>query len=95
MLCKHALELYTAYNGEEMNEDWIDLNQQQNFNGRVQRVQIFDKSRIRVWRNILMNRLLIISDKINYDWLNLTKSSYKINARDCSYHEWTNPYDMI
>ena len=48
MLCKHALELYTAYNGEEMNEDWIDLNQQQNFNGRVQRVQTFDKSRIRV-----------------------------------------------
>ena len=81
MLYKHALELYTVHNSEDMNEDWIDLNQQQNFNGRVQCVQIFDKSRIRVGRNILMNRLSIISDKINYDWLNLTRSSYKTKCK--------------
>ena len=50
MLYKHALELYSVYNSEEMNDDWMDLNHQQNFNGRIQCVQIVDKSRLRVGR---------------------------------------------
>ena len=56
MLYKHALELYSVYNSEEMNDDWMDLNHQQNFNRRIQCVQIIDKSRLRVGRNVLMNR---------------------------------------
>ena len=47
MTYKHALELYSKYNSKEISDDWVDLNLQQNFNGRL---QIVDKS-------ILLNRL--------------------------------------
>ena len=67
MLYKHALELYYVYNGEEMNDNWMNLNHQQNCNGRIQCVQIIDKSSLRVGRNVSMNRLSIISNRIDYD----------------------------
>ena len=63
MTYKHALELYSKYNSKEMRDDWVDLNLQQNFNGRL---QIVDKSRIRVGKNILTNRPSLIRNKINY-----------------------------
>ena len=64
--------------GEEMSDDWMGLNLQQNFNGRLQYVKIMDNSRIRVGKNILMNRLSIISNEFSYSWLNLSKDSFKI-----------------
>ena len=39
-----ALELYSVYNSEEINDYWMDLNHQQNVNGRIQFVKIIDKS---------------------------------------------------
>ena len=51
-----------------MNTDWIDLNMQQNFNGRNDYVHIVDHSRVRVGKN--------------YDWLNLSKDTYKIKCKD-------------
>ena len=54
-----------------MSNDWVDLNLQQNFNGRLENVQIFDNSRIRVGKNIIMNRLTIINNKIDYKMQNL------------------------
>ena len=40
---RHALELYTS---EDMKTDWIDLNMQQNFNGRNDFVHIVDHNRV-------------------------------------------------
>ena len=36
MMYKHAMELYNLYYSDEMSLDWVDLNLQQNFNGRVE-----------------------------------------------------------
>ena len=82
MKYRHALELYNVYNSEDMNTDWIDLNMQQNFNGRNDYVHIVDHSRVRVGKNLLMNRLSLINDSINYDWLNLSKDTYKIKCKE-------------
>ena len=79
MKYRHALELY---NSEDMNTDWIDLNMQQNFNGRNDYVHIVDHSRVRVGKNLLMNRLSLINDSINYEWLNLSKGTYRIKCKD-------------
>ena len=54
---------------------------QQNFNGRNDYVHIVDHSRVRVGKNILMNRLSLINSSINYEWLNLSKDTYKSNVR--------------
>ena len=82
MKYRHALELYNVYNSEDMNTDWIDLNMQQNFNGRNDYVHIVDHSRVRVGKDLLMNRLSLINDSINYDWLNLSKDTYKIKCKE-------------
>ena len=39
-----ALQLYKLYNTDDFNEGWLDLNFQQNFNGRNNYVQIMDCS---------------------------------------------------
>ena len=61
-----------------MNDDWIDLNFQQNFNDRNNHVQINDASKLRIGRNTLMNRLNCINNKIELNWLNKLIDSYKI-----------------
>ena len=48
--------------------DWMDLNWQQNFGNKQNFIQIVDKSRIKVGKNILVNRLPIINNKIEMNW---------------------------
>ena len=72
-----AIQLYKVYNGRTENQDWIDLNFQQNFNGRNIHVQINDVSNLRIGRNSLMNRTNCINNKIDYSWLNKTLDSFK------------------
>ena len=76
-----AIQLYKVYNGTMDSEDWMDLNFQQNFNQRMNTVQIIDKSRLRIGRNVLMNRLPILNNEINFDWLNLSLNSFKLKSK--------------
>ena len=52
-----------------------------NFNDRQKLVQITDESLTRIGKNILMNRLGILNNKIDYDWLNLSLNSFKIKCK--------------
>ena len=45
-------------------------------------VHIVDHSRVRVGKNFLMSRLSLINDSINYEWLNLSKDTYKIKCKE-------------
>ena len=76
-----SIQLFKLYNSEMMNDDWVDLNSQQNFNDRQKLVQITDESLTRIGKNILMNRLGILNNKIDYDWLNLSLNSFKIKCK--------------
>ena len=62
-----SIQLFTLYNGEDMSDDWLDLNHQQNFNNRQKYVQINDVSKTKIGRNILSNRLGILNNQIDYD----------------------------
>ena len=77
-----AIQLYKIYNGNSMDEDWIDMNVQQNFNARQEMFQINDFSRLLVGRNILPNRLTALNRQINLDWLNLSLTSFKLKLKD-------------
>ena len=76
-----ALQLFKLYNGTLMNDAWIDLNSQQNFNDRTDTVGIYDCSRLRVGKNCIVNRLSCITNKIKFDWLNLAYDSFKIKCK--------------
>ena len=70
-----------VYNGYIMNEDWMDMNFQQNFNARLDCVQIFDNANLRIGKNILTNRLNIINNEIKFNWLNLNLTSFKLKCK--------------
>ena len=78
MLYKHSLLLFKVFNQKQESDDWMDLNWNQSFNNRSTRVKLFDISNVRVGRNILSNRLTVINNKIEYDWLNKSLNSFKL-----------------
>ena len=51
-----SIQLYKTYNGCIVNDGWIDMNFQQNFNSRLNFVQINDYLSLRVGKNILLKR---------------------------------------
>ena len=76
-----SIQVHKLYNGNFINDDWVDLNYQQNFNDRQKFVQITDESVTRIGKNILVNRLSVLSNKIEYDWLNSSLDTYKIKCK--------------
>ena len=81
MAYRMAIQFYKIYNRTIDKEDWLDMNCQQNFTDRNKFVQISDTSKLRVEKNIMTNRLSILNNKIEYDWLNLSLDSFKIKCK--------------
>ena len=77
-----AIQLHKIYNESSMNDDWMDMNVQQNFNTRNEKFHITDMSRLKIGINIMCNRLKVLNDKINLDWLNLSLTSYKLKMKE-------------
>ena len=57
-----SIQLFKCYNGSNIDDDWVDLNLQQNFNSRMNCVQINDFSKLKIGKNIMMNRLGILNN---------------------------------
>ena len=76
-----AIQLYKIYNNDYFNDDWQDMNAQQNFNARMEMFQINDFSRLKVGKNILCNRLTVLNNQIQLNWLNLSLTSFKLKVK--------------
>ena len=61
-----------------MSDDWINLNTQQNFNGRNLNVQIFNKSNYKVGKNLLVNRFKTLTNLVKYEWLIKVNDMYTL-----------------
>ena len=81
MIYKMSIQLHKIYNSQNMNEDWIDLHFQQNFNERNDKVQIIDSSRLRIGKNKMVNKLAVLNNKIKYEWLNLSMNAFKLKCK--------------
>ena len=57
MLYKHSLLLYKIWNETLYSKEWLALNFQQNFNERNQTVNVFATNKIKVGKNLAVNRL--------------------------------------
>ena len=77
----HAILLYKTYNSEHQDADWLDINFNQNFNERANKVNFYDTSKNKQGKNILCNRLTIINNKIPYEWLNLPIKAFKTKSK--------------
>ena len=76
-----AIQLYKIYNNDYYNDDWQDMNAQQNFIARMEMFQINDVSRLKVGKNILCNRLTVLNNQVNLNWLNLSLISFKLKVK--------------
>ena len=81
MKYNHALLLYKLYNSNSMNDDWVRLNFQQNFNNRNQNFHIIDAARTKIGKNLLTNRLGIINDNISLELLNSPFATFKLKCK--------------
>ena len=81
MAYKHSLLLHEIFNNSIHTKDWLSLNFQQTFNAHNNCVKLVDTSRLKIGKNIAINRLVVINGKIPYDWLNLTWNSFKIKCK--------------
>ena len=82
MQYKLSIQLYKVYNGDNMNDDWQDMNVQQNFIARNNLFLISDYSKLKVGKNVLANRLRILNNQIDLDWFNLSLNSFKIKMKN-------------
>ena len=78
---KHALQLFKLYNSTNMSDDWVSLNFQQNFNRRNEKVQLIKISNYKVGNNYMVNRLMILNNKIEFSWLNESFNAFKIKCK--------------
>ena len=76
-----AIQLFKIYNDDLMNDDWMDMNLQQNFNSRNMMFQIADYSKIKVGKNIIANRLTVLNNFVQLDWLNLSQTAFKLKVK--------------
>ena len=79
---KHALQLYKIFNSNTRSDDWISLNDQQNFNGRNEHLQIINKSNYKVGRNLLVNWFQSLNNKIDYSWFDDSFESFKVKCKN-------------
>ena len=77
-----SIQLYKIYNGNSMDENWLDMNLQQNFNARNKMFHINDNSKLMVGRNILPNRLNALNNLVELDWLNLAFTTFKLKMKE-------------
>ena len=75
---KHAIQLHKLHNSTMMTEDWISLNFQQNFNGRNDKLHVFNVANYKVGQNLIVNRFKTLNNKIPYSWLNESLDSFSV-----------------
>ena len=75
---KHALQLHKIYNDSNMDENWIRLNFNQNFNQRLTKFITTDKSNYRIGKNLMANRLTFVNNSIELTNLKKSYNWFKI-----------------
>ena len=64
MIIKHAILLHKIWNETIYSKQWLALNFQQNFNERNESVRIFETNKLKVGKNLVVNRLKVINGLI-------------------------------
>ena len=73
--------LFRIFNDPYQSRDWVSLNFQLIFNARDQFIKVVDTSKLKIGKNLAVNRIKTVNGKIMYAWLNLTYESFKIKCK--------------
>ena len=78
---KHALLLFKQMNHKIPLVDWIDSNFHQTLNTRSESYHFIRTNTYKIGCNNICNRLSIINNKINYNWIHESFDSYKLRCK--------------
>ena len=79
---KHALLLHKLLRNDLFDDELMNLKFQITDNGRSTRLNFIKRQKYDVGKNILLNRMHILNDKIEKNWINLTMNSYKVKCKE-------------
>ena len=78
---RHALSMYKLFKDQSPDNEFMHLNFQLNTNERSSKISFHKMQNYEVGKNILLNRLTEINNKIEKSWLELSFDSYKVKCK--------------
>ena len=79
---RNALSVYKLFNNQSPDNEFMNLNFQLNDNQRSTKISFHRMQSYDVGKNILINRLSELNNKIEKSWLNLSWNSYKVKCKE-------------
>ena len=78
---KHAISMYKLFNQCQPETEFVQLNFQLNQNQRVHHANFFSRQNYDSGKNILLNRLSHLNDKIEKSWLEQSLATFKVKCK--------------
>ena len=78
---KHAISMHKLYNHCQPETKFIQMNFQLNQNQRIKHANFFSRQHYDTGKNILLNRLAHLNDKIEKSWLELNIDTFKVKCK--------------
>ena len=78
---KHAISMYKLFNNCQPETEFVQMNFQYNQNQRTKHANFFQRQNYDSGKNILLNRLAHLNDKIEKSWLEQSLNTFKIKCK--------------
>ena len=82
MQYKHSILMFKLFKTCQPEQEFVNLNFQYNQNERIPSANFFSRSNYEQGKNILLNRIAHLNNKINKSWLNLSMDSFKVKCKE-------------
>ena len=79
---KHAISMYKLFNHCQPETEFIQMNFQYNQNQRINHANFFLRQNYESGKNILLNRLSHLNDKIEKSWLEQSLNTFKVKCKE-------------
>ena len=79
---KHAISMYKLFNHCQPETEFIHMNFQYNQNQQINHANFFQRQNYESGKNILLNRLSHLNDKIEKSWLEQSLNTFKVKCKE-------------
>ena len=85
---KHAIMMFKLFNNCQPENEFVQMNFQYNQNQRIKHSNFFIRQNYDSGKNILLNRLAHLNDKIEKSWLDQSLNTFKIKCKQLFLLNW-------
>ena len=85
---KHAIMMFKLFNNCQPENEFVQMNFQYNQSQRIKHSNFFIRQNYDSGKNILLNRLAHLNDKIEKSWLDQSLNTFKIKCKQLFLLNW-------